>query len=206
MNADIPTLHCWVRLPFLSGKDGVEEAYAFGIQSVGGRALGFHCMTKSGAHYRGVPIHAIATHPDTDERTLSECQLWDCFSNRPVVHVYGFLRDHQCICYMRGSSAVGTYLFTVDWLPNSNEDTGLILMPEQNKCAHVIALDDGNVCALPTNRIAWMDAYFIGKSPNPRAAGYKVQTDVYQAEDCESDVSSPHDYMYKVDTDAREDK
>jgi hypothetical protein len=197
MNADIPTLRCWVRLPHISRATGVEEAYAFAVQSMRGRALGFHCMLQSGAHYRNVPIHAIATTPDAAERSLGECQLWDCFSDRPIVHVYDYLRYHECDCYLRSKErAPGMYLFTVDWLPDSLENPGFILQPEQNKCAHVIALDDGNICALPTNRIAWKDSYFIGANPDPKTRKYKVQDEVYQAEAASWDVSRSTEYIY----------
>jgi len=203
VNADMPTLHCWVRLPYIADSSGCEEAYAFAIQSMKGRALGFHVMLKSGAHYRNVPIHAIATEPKAAERPLGDCQLWDCFSNTPLVHVYDYLRDHQCICHTRSGPANGTYLFTVDWLPDSAERPGFVLIPDQNKCAHVIALDDGNLCALPTNRIAWKDSYFIGNNPAPQNAGYRVQADVYQAEDSSWDVSGESGYMYRAATESR---
>ncbi len=199
MNADIPTLRCWVRLPHISRREGVEEAYAFAIQSVRGRALGFHCMLKSGAHYRNVPIHALSLEPEAPERRLGDLQLWDCFSSRPVVHVFDFLRDHECICYLRdGEQAEGMYRFTVDWMPDSQETPGFVLLPEQNKCAHIIALADGNLAALPTNRIAWRDSYFIGRNPDPKSAGYRVQDLVYQAEDSRWDVSGDDGYMYEA--------
>jgi hypothetical protein len=155
-------------------------------------------MLRSGAHYRNVPIHALALDPEAPQRRLGDLQLWDSFSSKPVVHVFDYLRDHECICYLRnGEQEEGTYLFTVDWLPDSEESPGFVLLPEQNKCAHVIALDDGNLCALPTNRIAWRDSYFIGSNPDPKSAGYQVQKTVYQAEDSCWDVSGDDGYMYE---------
>lgn len=195
MNADIPFLRCWVRLPFISQRDGVEEAYAFAIQSYPGRALAFHVMLKSGAHYRGVPIHALCLRPDSPERPLGECELWDCFTFHPIVHTYAYLRDHEAICYTRGGPMTGTYLFTVDWLPD-HSGPGWTHLPEQNKCGHVLSLEDGNLCCLPTNRIAWQDAYFIGAHPDPRAQNYLVQEEVYQSEDSAWDVSRDAGYFY----------
>lgn len=196
MNADIPTMKVFVRLPFVSDRVGYEEAYAFGIQSVKGRALGFHCMLKSGAHYRNIPIHALTTEAGAAGRPLQQCQLWDCFSNRPLVYVFDYLKDHQAICHMRGSTERGTYRFTVDWLPDDGVHTGFTQIPEQNKCAHVLELDSGNLVALPTNRIAWMDGFFIGSKPSPGTQRYTVQQDVYQAEDCLFDVSESDEYCY----------
>jgi hypothetical protein len=198
LNADIPTLKCWVRLPFISHSTGFVEAYAFAIQSIGGRAIGFHCMMQSGAHYRGVPIHAIALRPDAEASTLADCEMWDCFSSRPVVHVFDYLRNHRCIARTRGGSRSGEYLFTIDWLPDSPDRPGFTMTPEQNKCAHLIALDSGSLCALPTNRIAWTDSYFVGSCPTPQDRGYRVQSDVYRCEGGEWDVSRDEGYMYDV--------
>ncbi len=195
MNADIPFLRCYVRRPFISRQSGHEEAYAFAIQSIPGRALSFHVMLKSGAHYRGVPIHALSMSMGGG-RSLPDVQLWDCFSDRPVVTVFSYLRDHQADCYLRSGKVSGEYLFTVDWLPSSLERPGFTLTPEQNKCAHVMALEDGNLAALPTNRIAWKDGYFCGSSPDPRACAYSVQEEVYQAESCDWDVSKDERYFY----------
>ena len=195
MNADIPFLRCWVRTEFISDRVGVEEAYAFAIQSYPGRCLAFHVMLKSGAHYRGVPIHAIAMSPDSPGRPLGELQLWDCFTFNPIVHTYAYLRDHEATCFLRGGEADAVYLFTVDWLPDFR-GPGFTHLPEQNKCGHVLVLEDGNLCCLPTNRIAWRDAYFIGAHPNPRAQHYRVQEAVWQAEDSSWDVSSTDRYFY----------
>lgn len=196
MNADIPYLRCLVRRKFISrAGSGFEEAYAFAIQSIPGRALGFHVMLQSGAHYRGVPIHAISLH-ECAGLDLSDCQLWDSFSYRPEVTVFSYLRDHEADCYMRSCTKSGTYLFTVDWLPDSWERPGFTLSPEQNKCAHVMALSDGNICALPTNRVAWKDGYFVGQEPDPRGMGYTVQDKTYHSESSQWDVSRDERMFY----------
>ena len=196
MNADIPYLRCWVRLCHISDDSGMEEAYAFAIQSHPGRALAFHVMLQSGAHYRGVPIHAIALRDDASSRALAECQLWDCFSSRPVVTVFQYLRDHTGECYTAAGRMMGMYLFTVDWLPDTPERPGFLNCPEQTKCAHVMALEDGNLAALPTNRIAWQDGYFIGHHPDPAARRYTVQSNSYRAESGTFDVSQDESYFY----------
>lgn len=195
MNADIPYLPVWVRREFIAKTAGVEEGYAFAIQSYPGRALAFHVMLKSGAHYRGVPIHAIQLTKEARPRPLGECQLWDCFTFNPVVHVYNYLREHEANCYLRGGPWSGKYLFTVDWLPDFR-GPGFTHIPDQNKCGHVMALSDGNLACLPTNRIAWKDGYFIGSRPKVALQNYKVQDELYQAESCEWDVSRSRDYYY----------
>lgn len=196
MNADIPYLPVYVRRSFVrAGGFGVEQGYAFAIQSHPGRALGFHVMLQSGAHYRNIPIHGLQTKPAASPRPLGDCQLWDCFTFRPAVHCFGYLREHEATCLLRSGPCGGRYLFTVDWLPDHN-GPGWTHIPDQNKCGHVMSLDDGNLACLPTNRIAWQDAYFIGATPNPSAHGYTVQTEVYRSESSVWDVSRDERYFY----------
>lgn len=199
MNADIPYMRCWVRREFIARDSGLEEAYAFAIQSHPGRCLAFHVMLKSGAHYRNVPIHALCLDQDAPPIDLGDAQLWDCFTFHPKVHVYNYLRDHEAVCYLRSKKLAGVYLFTVDWLPD-HSGPGMTHLVEQNKCGHVMHLDDGNLCCLPTNRIAWRDSYFVGNSPAPEKERYKVQDEVYQAESGEWDVSQSEKYYYNPES------
>lgn len=199
MNADIPYMRCWVRREFISRDTGLEEAYAFAIQSHPGRCLAFHVMLKSGAHYRNVPIHALCLDKEAPPIDLGDAQLWDCFTFHPKVHVYNYLRDHEAVCYLRSKKLAGVYLFTVDWLPD-HSGPGMTHLVEQNKCGHVMHLDDGNLCCLPTNRIAWRDSYFVGNSPAPEKERYKVQDEVYQAESGEWDVSHSEKYYYNPES------
>ena len=197
MNADIPYMRCWVRRELIGDGSGEEEAYAFAIQSVPGRALAFHVMLRSGAHYRGVPIHGVLASPGGEALSLQECALWDCFTYTPKVTVFSYLREHQCVCLTRTLKRKGTYRFTVDWLPDSWEQPGFVLNPEQNKCAHVIETDNGGFIALPTNRIQWIDGYFIGSKGCARNKAYRVQEDTYHAEHAETfDIAASECYAY----------
>jgi hypothetical protein len=196
MNFDIPYLRVWVDESFLNGGSAREEGYAFAIQSYPARALAFHVMLKSGAHYRNLPIHAIATREDAEARALADCQLWDCFSFRPIVTVFGYLLDHEAVCYTRRGPEKGDYLFTVDWLPDSLSASGWPARPEQSKCGHVFALGCGRLACLPSNRVAWRDGYFCGDRPDPRSRGYVVQEEVFRAEDAAFDASGSQDWCY----------
>lgn len=199
MNADIPYLHCWVHRHMISGKDaaGLEEAYAFAVQSIRGRAIGFHCMLRSGAHYRNVPLHALALNQSAPRRSASDLAYWDCFSSQVAVTVFDYLRDHECVAYLPGGvRESGVYLFTVDWFPDSAERPGFLLQPDQNKCGHLVALESGCIAMLPTNKIAWRDGYFIGSDPCPETMGYQVQSEIYQAESASRDFSKSQSYFY----------
>lgn len=198
MNADIPYLHCFVRQQAIANSAGMEEAYAFAVQSIRGRALAFHVMLRSGAHYRGVPLHALAVNERAPAREAGDLAYWDCFTSRPVVTVFDYLREHECFAMLpSGGKSPGMYLFTVDWLPDDAIHPAFTHLPDQNKCGHVLVLGDGNLAMLPTNKIAWRDGYFIGKDPRPESMGYVVQSQVYHAECCSRDFSKSDNYFYQ---------
>ena len=187
MNADLPPLKVWISRRHLTQDDeadGYEAGYCFALQSYRGRALQFHVMLQSGAHFRHIPLHwLIHKHLPTTHCDLEQLQLWDCGSNRPVVTVFSFLRDHECTVILRDRTTInGIYWATVDWLPDSDPEAGMLLQPDQNKCAHLIQLENGQIAALPTNRIAFKDAYFIGNAPKPQKQGYVTIETIWKAE------------------------
>ena len=73
-------------------------------------------------------------------------------------------------------------LFTVDWAhPESNiVDTDHSEIPHEHKCAHIMALDDGNYAAQPNNRILWDITSFTVREEVP---DWKVQTSNWEVED-----------------------
>ena len=73
------------------------------------------------------------------------------------------------------------YCFTVDWAsPESNIlDTDHSEVPQEHKCAHVLALHNGNYAAMPNNRILWNIPHYTTSSTIP---DYKVQTTVWNVE------------------------
>ena len=77
----------------------------------------------------------------------------------------------------------GAYLFTVDWAhPESNiVDTDHSEIPHEHKCAHVLALDNGNYAAQPNNRLIWSIPSFTVRDEIP--FDWKVQTSEWNVED-----------------------
>ena len=66
--------------------------------------------------------------------------------------------------------------FTVDWAhPESNiVDTDHSEIPHEHKCAHILALDNGNYAAQPNNRLIWSIPSFTVRDEIP--FDWKVQT------------------------------
>ena len=191
LNANIPPIYCKIRTEYLYDMDmdkkGERECVVFGLCSMSGRALLFHALLPNGAVYYRLPISAFFqkrfSRSEVPDMSVDELQLWNCFSYWPSVHVFDFLAGVDG--KYRGKDKnfyPGNYLFTVDWAhPEPNIlDVEHSQIPQEHKCAHILALDNGNYAAQPNNRILWHINNYTTESDWP---DYKVQNTVW---DCES--------------------
>ena len=143
---------------------------------------------ENGAIFYRLPISAFIQRgfqPETvPHQRLDKLQLWNCFSYFPAVTNYDIL-DGQAGKYIGKDKKWyhGAYLFTVDFAhPDSNiVDTDHSEIPHEHKCAHIMALNDGNYAAQPNNRIIWNIPSFTVKDEVP--FDWKVQTSDWNVED-----------------------
>jgi hypothetical protein len=195
LNANIPPIYCKIKKEYLydlrEHQGETEDCVVFGLGSISGRALLFHCLLTNGAIFWRLPISAFVQRGSgsslhkrkMEHQDLEDLQLWNSFSYYPSVTVFDFLKGQRCKYFSKNKNKVyhGEYLFTVDWAhPESNiSDTEHSEIPDQHKCGHVLALDNGNYAVMPNNRILWSIPSFTTSSLVP---DYKVQTTVWNVE------------------------
>jgi hypothetical protein len=191
LNVNIPATYAQIRREFLYDlKDHhgeVEDCIIFGLASITGRALLFHTIMENGAVFYRLPIHAFIQRgfkvEDVPRRRLDELELWNCFSYYPAITTYDILLGQSGKYYGKDKEwHTGQYLFTVDFAhPESNiVDTDHSEIPHEHKCAHVLALEDGNYAAQPNNRLIWSLPSFTVKDEVP--FDWKVQTSDWSVE------------------------
>ena len=92
----------------------------------------------------------------------------------------------------------GKYLFTVDFAhPESNIlDTDHSEIPHEHKCAHIIALDDGNFAAQPNNRCIWDIPSFTVKDNIP---DWKVQTNEWNEDTSQWRTEDTDKFFYEIE-------
>ena len=191
LNVNIPATYAKIRREFLYDlKDHhgeVEDCIIFGLASITGRALLFHSIMENGAVFYRLPIHAFIQRgfkvEDVPRRRLDELELWNCFSYYPAITTYDILLGQSGKYYGKDKEwHTGQYLFTVDFAhPESNiVDTDHSEIPHEHKCAHVLALNDGNYAAQPNNRLIWSLPSFTVKDEVP--FDWKVQTNDWSVE------------------------
>ena len=191
LNANIPPIYCKVRKEYLYDMDEKykkqsSDCVVFGLTSISGRALLFNIMLPNGACYWRLPISAFFQKEferyQVPDMAVQELELWNCFSYWPSVHCFDWL-DGLNGKYMGIDKKFhhGKYLFTVDWAhPDTNIlDTEHSEIPQEHKCAHILALDNGNFAAQPNNRILWDVANYTTDNSWP---DYKVQNTYWSVE------------------------
>ena len=191
LNANIPVTYAQIKREYLydckKHHGEVEDCIIFGMSALTGRAILFHCIMENGAVYYRLPISAFIQRgydpKDVPEYRLDELELWNSFSYYPAVTCWDIL-EAQSGKYIGKDKKWhhGKYLFTIDFAhPESNIlDTDHSEIPHEHKCAHIMALDDGNYAAQPNNRIIWNIPSFTVKDETP---DWKVQTSEWNVED-----------------------
>ena len=190
LNATIPVQYAQVRKEYLydlkSHHGEVEDCVIFGLASLAGKAVLFHCLLPNGAIYYRLPISAFIQRAydilQVPRMRLDELELWDSFSYYPAITVFDFLAGQECKYLGKDKKFyTGEYLFTIDWAhPEPNIlDVDHSEIPQEHKCGHFIALDNGNYAIQPNNRILWHVGNFTTKNEWP---DYKTQTSEWSVE------------------------
>ena len=190
LNANIPATYAQVRKEYLydlqKHHGEVEECVIFGLASLAGKAVLFHCLLPNGAIYYRLPISAFIQRSfdisQVPRMRLDELELWNSFSYYPSVTTFDFLAGQECKYLGKDKKFyTGEYLFTIDWAhPEPNIlDVDHSEIPQEHKCGHFIALDNGNYAIQPNNRILWHVGNFTTKNEWP---DYKTQTSEWNVE------------------------
>ena len=190
LNANIPVTYAQVRREYLYDlKDHfgeVEDCIIFGMASITGYAILFHAVMENGAVFYRLPISAFIQRnfdvKKVPRMRLDELELWNCFSYYPAITTYDILSGQSGKYIGKDKRWYhGNYLFTVDWgHPEGNiVDTDHSEIPHEHKCAHILALENGNYAAQPNNRLIWSIPSFTVKDEVP---DWKVQTSDWTVE------------------------
>ena len=203
LNASIPPIYCQIRREYLYdlklNKGETEDCVVFGLASIPGRAVLFHTLLTNGAIFWRLPISAFIQKgfecSRVPNQNLVDLELWNSFSYYPSVNTFDFLIGQKCK-YLGVDKIfyVSEYLFTIDWAhPEPNIlDTEHSEIPQEHKCGHVLALDNGNYAIQPNNRILWNVPSFTTATHWP---DYKVQTSYWNVENKDF-ISEDSDNMF----------
>ena len=214
LNANIPVIYCQIRREYLYDLyrhvGEVEDCMVFGIASMSGRPLLFHALMENGGVYYRLPLSAFIQHgfdvKDVPRMQLHELELWNCFSYYPSVTVFDALTTSGKYLGKDKKWYRGSYLFTIDWAhPESNiVDTDHSEIPQEHKCAHLMALENGNYAAQPNNRILWHIPSFTVRNEIP---DWDVNTQQWSVEDGRDwQTADTNKFFYDIEEKKDEEK
>jgi hypothetical protein len=209
LNANIPATYAQVRREYLydlkAHHGEVEDCILFGIASISGSPILFHAIMENGAIFYRLPISAFVQRSfnisQVPRMRLDELVLWNSFSYYPSITTFDLLAGQSGKYIGKNKKWYhGTYLFTVDWAhPETNiVDTDHSEIPAEHKCAHILALENGNYAAQPNNRIIWSIPSFTVKDEVP--FDWKVQTSEWNVENSRTWRAEDSDrFFYKIE-------
>ena len=206
LNASIPPIYCQIRREYLYdlklNKGETEDCVVFGLTSIPGRAVLFHTLLTNGAIFWRLPISAFIQKgfecSGVPNQNLVDLELWNSFSYYPSVNTFDFLIGQKCkYLGVDKKFYAGEYLFTIDWAhPEPNIlDTEHSEIPQEHKCGHVLALDNGNYAIQPNNRILWNVPSFTTATHWP---DYKVQSSYWNVENKDFISEDSNNMFYEI--------
>ena len=206
LNVSIPPIYCQIRREYLYdlklNKGETEDCVVFGLTSIPGRAVLFHTLLTNGAIFWRLPISAFIQKgfecSRVPNQNLVDLELWNSFSYYPSVNTFDFLIGQKCkYLGVDKKFYAGEYLFTIDWAhPEPNIlDTEHSEIPQEHKCGHVLALDNGNYAIQPNNRILWNVPSFTTATHWP---DYKVQSSYWNVENKDFISEDSDNMFYKI--------
>lgn len=204
-NANIPLVSVKVKKEFLrnleDGHGSFVNGYLFGVYAQRNQALLFNVFLETGAVYYRLPINAFIVTENkinsVDDLKTTDLQLWDCLSNQIEVIQWSFLKDQTAIVNLGHLGGVrGRYLFTIEYLQNDTGelDLSFVNVPGEYKCAHIVSLETGYLCAMPNNRIVWQDQAFVKSNV---VHDYKINRNRFFAEDNKT-IDETDNYFYST--------
>ncbi len=153
--------YVWVDSRFTHIKpQGFIPAVWFAITSTPARMWGCSVMLESGAIYRGLPLHALASRErPVDGWGPRASQEWGCYGWQFSTIAYTYLCGLPLVAQCGNRKFQGEYVFTAAPFNDGFSDE-----PEQSKEFVFAALDNGRFTSQPTNRVVFSERSFTSEA------------------------------------------
>ena len=187
---NLPSEDVWVRKEYLRDHQDGHGEFVAGVwvsaKSIPGRAFYFETyLPEYGALFDKLPISAFLHKKKTPkpDLPLNNLQFWNCMDYGVVSIHKQFIgsMDFQILSRDHGT-LTGSYVCTMD---NYHSDINAIdystsETPAEHKSHNLLALDNGQFCLYPNNRMRIYDNSLTPQKP--LQPDFKVSTIEYQVE------------------------
>ena len=151
---------------------GTTPAIWHGVYSREYQTLMCHIFLESGAHWSGMPLHALSTTTDFSI-TRENLMPWTAMGDETEVWHAKYLEGLSCEVHAPFKAKGRHTGLMVDWAD------GYSRYPEEHKPLNLINLESGQFALLPNNYATYCDGHFSKESARENLKHYKRGEKVY---------------------------
>jgi len=153
---------------------GITQAIWHGIHSREGQVLMCHVILETGAHWSGLPLHAISM---TNDFSILQKELmpWGCMGDEITSVRFSYLEGLR-VNYFRKNLPGRHTGIVIDW------KDGFSRYPQEHKPLSLIQLDRGQFALSPNNFYLLDDKHFVNSSKKDETKHYLRNEKVYWEE------------------------
>ena len=170
-------IYVWVNNKYLGPK--MPKGYTYGlwhgIHSREGQILMAHVLLETGAHWSGLPLHAMSNfHGPTEweEKPPELLMPWTAMGPHIEAWDAKYLDGLKVECFRQGYTGIHTGII-IDWSGRFDEH------PQEHKPLNLISLDDGQFALHPNNYCKFTDDHFIDHDLFEQTKNYRRGEKVY---------------------------
>ena len=177
-HANLPHhFYVWVNNSYLGPNmpEGYTYALWHGIHSREGQIPMAHVLLESGAHWSGLPLHAMSDFhgPESwEEKPYLDLCPWAAMG--PDIEAYGakYLEGLEVELFRFGWKGRHTGIM-IDWT------NGFDRYPQEHKPLNLVSLDDGQFALQPNNYCRFRDDHLVNKNKFKETKNYRRGEDVW---------------------------
>lgn len=150
---------------------GVTKAIWHGIHGREGQVLMCHLLLETGAHWSGMPLHALS---ETEDFTLCSNTLmpWGCMGKEISATKLSYLEGLSVHYFKENLFGRHTGIL-VDWID------GFSRYPQEHKPLSLITLEKGQFALVPNNYFLVSDSHFVNPQKKEEVKGYLRNESVF---------------------------
>lgn len=152
--------------------EGTTAGIWHGVYTREHQVLLCHVLLESGAHWSGMPLHALSTTRDFSV-SMNNLMPWFCMGEDIETYFVKYLEGLECSMHAPFAAHGRHTGIMIDW------SDGYSRYPQEHKPLNLIALDSGQFALLPNNFATYKDKHFTNTLSRENLKFYKRGEEVY---------------------------
>ena len=152
--------------------DGITRGIWHGVYAREHQVLLCHILLESGAHWSGMPLHALSTTTDFS-MPMDQLMPWFCMGEVTETYSAKYLEGLSCSIHKPFTGSGRHTGIMIDW------SDGYSRYPQEHKPLNLIELESGQFALLPNNFATYQDKHFTSHAARENMKYYRRGEEVY---------------------------